>query len=304
MQADPNKWYVEPVRPTLLHQIKLNAILYSGRTAFQTVEIIDTDPFGLTLVLDGKTQSAQADEFIYHEALVHPAMVAHPDPRSVLIAGGGEGATLREVLAHRTVQRAVMVDLDRELVALCREHLPGWHRGAFDDPRGELVFDDARRYLEQASGSFDVIIVDITDPTEGGPSLPLFTEAFYRMALGRLTPGGIFVTQAGPASHGLANAFTAICSTLRAAAGSVHPYRADVPSFGGEWGFALAVKDGGLPSLTPREIDGRIGERVTADLGFYDGDAHAGLFALPRWLRRELASQRHVITEERPVYID
>ena len=304
MKADDAKWYVEPVRRGLLHQIKLKSVVYSGRTAFQDVEIIDTDPFGLTLVLDGKTQSAEADEFIYHEALVHPALLAHPEPKTVLIAGGGEGATLREVLAHRTVQRAVMVDLDRELVELCRERLPGWHRGAFDDPRAQLAFGDARGYLEQQAAGFDIIVLDITDPTEGGPSLPLFTEAFYRLALSRLSPGGILVTQAGPASQGMAGAFTAICNTLKAAAGCVYPYVAEVPSFGGAWGFAMAVESGELPSLTGEEIDRRIADRIATELGFYDGAAHAGLFGLPKWLRGEVAAQRHVIADDSPVFID
>ena len=116
--SDPDKhrWFSDNISPdlTMLHSIKER--IYSGRTKFQSIDIINTGSFGVCLVLDGKIQSSEADEFIYHEALVHPAMLAHPQPEKVFIAGGGEGATLREVLAHKTVKRAVMVDIDEEVV--------------------------------------------------------------------------------------------------------------------------------------------------------------------------------------------
>ena len=216
-------WYTEPVRATLHHSLVLKRVIFSGATALQRVDILDTDPFGKTLVLDGKTQSAAADEFIYHEALVHPALVAHDAPADVFIAGGGEGATLREVLAHRTVRRAVMADLDGELVGLCREHLPEWHAGAFDDPRAELEIGDARAALERRGAEFDVIVIDVTDPTEAGPSLPLFTAEFYAMAARRLKPGGVLVTQAGPATLGMTKALTAIRHTVAQAFGRAAP---------------------------------------------------------------------------------
>ncbi len=296
-----DEWYVESVQPTLFQQLKLTARIYSGRTAYQQVEVIETDPLGRTLVLDGKTQSAEGDEFIYHEALVHPGLIAHPGPRDVFIAGGGEGATLREVLAHRTVDRVVMADLDRELVELCKELLPSWHRGAFDDPRAELVFGDARRVLEEREQPFDAIVIDVTDPAETGPSLPLFTDSFYRLALSRLRPGGVLVTQAGPAALGMSRVFSAICHTVHEAAGSVAPYRVDMLSFGSSWGFAMT---GATTALTAEEIDGRIRERVATDLRLYDGAAHAGLFSLPRWLRHDLDNEDRVITDDAPVFLD
>ena len=122
---------------------EVTRVLYEGRTRFQEVRIVETRPYGLALFLDGAPQSAVADEFVYHEALVHPALVAHPSPRRVLIAGGGEGATLREVLRHPTVEQATMVDIDGELVELARRHLEPMHRGAFDDPRARVIVGDA-----------------------------------------------------------------------------------------------------------------------------------------------------------------
>ena len=301
MRTPANEWYSEPIQPTFLHQLKLKAVHYTGRTAHQRVEVIETEPLGRTLVLDGKTQSAEADEFIYHEALVHPALLAHPDPREVLILGGGEGATLREVLAHRTVRRAVMVDLDAELVALCKEHLPSWHRGAFDDPRAQLVFADARKYLQGCHDTFDVIILDVTDPAEGGPSQRLFTLGFYQMARERLSADGLLVTQAGPTSHGMAGLFTAIANTVQEGFGRVFPYQVNLLSYGSDWGFTLASRHPDLAALAPQEIDQRIATRVSSELRFYDGTTHLGMFALPKWLRQELAAEQCILTEESQV---
>ena len=302
MRSPNNKWYIEPVLPNFLHQLELKAVRYEGETALQRVEIIETDPLGLTLVLDGKTQSARADEFIYHEALVHPALIAHPNPRNVLIAGGAEGAVLREVLAHRSVQSAVMVDMDAELVAICREHLPEWHQGAFEDPRTHLVFGDARKFLQDHAGQFDVIIVDVTDPQQSGESYLLFTEAFYRLAKERLNPDGYLVTQAGPTSFELAGLFCAVASTVGSVFGRASPYCVDLLSFGSNWGFVLAGPEP-FPALTPLEVDRRITGRVTRELRFYDGTTHQGAFSLPKWLRRQLAAESRVITDTAPVFL-
>ena len=303
MTGPVDKWYTEPILPTFLHQLKLKAVHFTGKTAYQSVQIIETEPLGITLVLDGKTQSAQADEFIYHESLVHPALVAHPNPVNVLIAGGGEGATLREALAHRTVERVVMVDLDSELVEICKHYLPSWHQGAFDDPRVELLFGDARQYIQDYGALFDVIIMDITDPSEGGPSYLLFTQEFYRTALKKLAPEGILVTQAGPAGFEMAEVFTAVANTMGSVFGKIVPYRVGMLSFGSDWGFVMAGRRPSPAACDPDEVDRRLASRVASELRFYDGEAHAGLFGLPKWLRGRLAADEHVITEANPVFM-
>src|SRR3972149_10077921 len=155
---DKHRCFSDYISPdlTMLHSIKER--IYSGRSKFQSVDIINTGSFGICLVLDGKIQSSEADEFIYHEALVHPAMLTHPHPEKVFIAGGGEGATLREVLAHKTVKRAVMVDIDEEVTAISRKYLPDHARGAFEDPRTHLHYTDARQHLENSPDRYDIII--------------------------------------------------------------------------------------------------------------------------------------------------
>jgi hypothetical protein len=165
------EWYLDLTNRFELTGFRRDRVLVAGRTEFQAFEIFENRLWGRMLILDERLQSAEADEFIYHEALVQPAMLAHPEPRRVLVMGGGEGATLREVLRHPGVTRAVMVDIDGELVGLCREWLPSFHAGAFDDPRTELVFADGRGWLAaQPDRDLDVIILDLPEPLEeGGP---------------------------------------------------------------------------------------------------------------------------------------
>lgn len=300
-----NKWYVEPILPSLIQHLELTGYHYKGRTAFQDVEIVETAPFGITILLDGKTQSAQGDEFIYHEALVHPALVMHPSPKTVFIGGGGEGATLREVLAHKTVERAVMVDLDGEFVRLCKERLPTWHQGAFEDPRATVLHEDARKYLQDYQGKFDVIIMDVTDPSEGGPSYLLYTESFYRMAAERLSPGGVIVTQAGPASLNMVSVLTAVANTMRSAVGNAFPYRANMLSFGSDWGFVLSRRAPAQApplAMSPEEIDRRLARGLTRELRFYSGAAHHGAFGIPKWLQTQVQAETRLITDDNPIF--
>ena len=170
-------------------QLKVDKVYYQGKTEHQSVFLFYNKIFGKVLFLDGKLQSAQIDEFIYHEALVHPALISHSASRKVLIIGGGEGATLREALRHSSVKKAVMVDVDKKLVELCQEYLPEWSAGAFSDSRAELIFKDARCYLEKTNQKFDVIVSDLTEPVEGGPSIYLFTREFFKSSKFSLVAG-------------------------------------------------------------------------------------------------------------------
>src|SRR2546425_8355732 len=146
MDAPKNsKWFHERLGPSEGHVHEVKTVLFSKKTPFQHIEIVELGDYGLSLILDGKVQSTQTDEFIYHEVLVHPAMLVHPNPKRVMVIGGGEGATLREGLPHRSVERALMGDIDREGVEGSRAMLPGFHAGAFGRPRAQLGFEGARR---------------------------------------------------------------------------------------------------------------------------------------------------------------
>ncbi len=267
------------------------------------MQIIDSCDFGHCLLLDGKLQSSQRDEFIYHEALVHPALITHPGPASVFIAGGGEGATLREVLTHRTVKKVVMVDIDQEAVDLCKRFLPSLHQGAFDDRRADVLHLDARKYLADSSELFDAMVMDITDPVEGGPSWKLYTREFYQIVADRMAPGGILVVQSGPANLHDMGVFTAICRTLREVFPRVFPYAAGIPSFGGAWGFMVATQDQYPSALKATEVDTRIATRVGRQPRFYDGTTHQGMFHLPRYLRDGMRECQSIITDQSPVFL-
>ena len=296
-------WFAESVTPDLAVIARLRGVLFSGATAYQKVEVLDSYVFGRSLVLDGKTQSTESDEFIYHESLVHPAMFCHPEPRSVFIGGGGEGGTLREALAHHSVENVTMIDLDAEVVELCRQHLPNHHQGSFDDPRLTLLHEDARAHLQSEGAGFDVIILDLVDPLEEGTAYLLYTDEFYRIAKSRLNPGGVLVTQSGPAglpSH--RECFTTIFRTLsevftHTAAAQVH-----VPAFETLWGFTIA-SDAPLLTLSGTDLDSAISRRINRELRHYDSETHLGMFALPKFLRDSIAEETRINRDDSPVFM-
>ncbi|WP_243671364.1 hypothetical protein [Vulcanisaeta sp. JCM 16161] len=172
-------WFIEFNTPFSYHVRGIRRVLYSGVTKYQRIAIVEFEDLGKALVLDGKIQSSLYDEFVYHESLVHPAMITHPHPRKVLILGGGEGATAREVLKHRGVEEVIMVDIDDEVIRLVKEYLPEMSQGAFDNPKLKLILQDGRKFLEESRDRYDVIVLDLTDPLEGGPSYLLYTIEFY-----------------------------------------------------------------------------------------------------------------------------
>ncbi|MEW6033328.1 MAG: polyamine aminopropyltransferase [Chloroflexota bacterium] len=300
---DKANWFRDALSPDLVQFHRVRGRLYSGRTRFQSVDVIETGGFGRCLVLDGRVQSTEGDEFIYHEALVQPAMLVHPGPRSVLIAGGGEGATLRQVLLHSTVTRAVMVDIDEEVIRVSREYLPSLHGGSFDDPRAELVMGDARKYIETGRRKFDVIVLDLPEALEQGPARLLYTHEFYSVVQKRLEPGGILALQADNASWGCLNGFPAIINTLKSVFPVVRPYQAHIPSFGGSWGFATASQGLDPLTLSAERVDRVIAERRVNGLRFYDGLTHVHLFSLPKHLRNRLDQEQRAISDAAPLSV-
>jgi spermidine synthase len=308
MTSFPNQpnWYSEHLTPNLVQTARLERVLYSGHTKYQSVSLIETASFGRMLILDGKTQSSESDEFIYHEALVQPAMVAHPRPEHIFVAGGGEGATIREILKHSTVQDVQMVDLDQEVVELCRQYLPNHHAGAFEDVRTCVHFEDALAYLEKTQDRFDIIVIDIPDPLEGGPAYRLYTQEFYRLIQSRLRAGGLVVAQSGPAGPGnCREVFTAIHQTMSSIFYSTFPYTAYIPSFGTVWGFIICgSKDSpNMRFISPGIIDARVAERMNNSLSYYDGETHASLGMLPKYLRKALSEETRLITNNSPLYV-
>jgi len=291
-------WVTEWISPKEAHMHGLEEVYYEGRTRYQHVLIARTQAFGDALFLDGYVQSTEADEFIYHEALVHPAMLAHPSPRRVAVIGGGEGATIREVLRYPGVERVVMVDIDGELIELAKRYLGKWHQGAFEDRRVELVLTDGRRFLEEAEpGSFDVVILDLTDPAEGTPGVMLYTEEFYRAVAGALGPEGVAVTQATSTRYNLFM-YAIIRNTMARVFPHVRPYKAFIPAFLSEWGFMLASK-----GRDPLVDEGEVERRLPGGLRFLDAETYRCLFTLPKHVKEAMAREKRVSTDAEPATI-
>ena len=302
MSFIPSDWYCESLTPDLALVSRLNETIFSKETQYQRVDIIDTIPFGRCLVLDGKIQSSEADEFIYHEALVHPALLTHPNPKNILIAGGGEGSTLRETLKNSTVDKVTMVDLDEEVVEICKKYLPHHHAQSFNDSRLVMHYADVMQFLETTDDSYDVIIMDVPDPLEHGPAYQLYTQEFYTLLKSRLTKAGVAVSQAGFAGPTSSQeVFSPIYRTLSTIFPTLAPFRVFLPSFGGMWGFML-VSNHQSSIISQTEIDKAIAERITGDLHFYDGETHISIFALPKYLRNGLADEQRVISKNSPIF--
>lgn len=270
------------------------------RTEFQEVLIAETRAFGKALFMDGVIMSSAHDEGAYHAALVHPALFTHPAPKRVLVGGGGEGATLREILRHPEVERVTMVDIDEEAVRACREYLPEWHRGAFEDPRVELVFDDVRAVLERMPpGELDVVILDLGDPVVSEPSRHAATEQFYGLVVRALGPGGIAGVQAGEVDGATTDNYRAFLRTLGRCFRHVRPYRRSIPSFCCSWGFALAA-EAPLPEAPP-ELEARFERAGGTAFEDYDPEGHRAMMWLSPRERRRLEAPGRIFRDEEPV---
>ncbi|MCC6042437.1 MAG: polyamine aminopropyltransferase [Candidatus Verstraetearchaeota archaeon] len=296
------RWIAEHQTESTVVLHKVKRVLYSGRSKYQEIDVVETQDYGLCLILDGKVQSSLIDEFIYHEALVHPAMVTHPCPEKVLVIGGGEGGTIREVLRHNTVKNVVMVDIDEEVIRVSKTFMPQLSAGAFEDKRLRLVIGDGRAYLERTGEQYDVILIDVTDPLPGGPSYPLYTKQFYELVKKHLKPDGLMATQATSVFYSR-KSYALIYNTLKQVFPVVRAYSAWVPSYASAWGFVLASLKFDPLDLSDEEVGRRLTERGVSTLKFYCPEYHKPLFALPLYLRKALEEEREVATDERPTFM-
>lgn len=189
------EWYPEKLFPHVRQTFAVTEIIYRERTEHQDLVIFQNPTYGRVLALDNIIQVTERDEFVYHEMMTHVPILAHGRARRVLIIGGGDGGILREVLRHKSVERCVMVEIDRGVVDMCLKYMPSIPAKAFNDKRGELIITDGAKYVAETKDVFDVIIIDSTDPM--GPGEVLFTETFYKGCRRLLADGGIMVNQNG-----------------------------------------------------------------------------------------------------------
>ena len=253
--------------------------LFRGDSDHQSILVFENPLLGRVLVLDGVVQTTEADEFVYHEMLAHVPLVGHGAVAEVLIVGGGDGGMLEEVLKH-PVERVTLVELDPQVVAVCREHLPAICGGAFDDPRTDLVIAEGAAYVAATERRFDLVIVDSPDPI--GPARALFERGFYADCRDSLREGGLLVTQngvpffQGDEVRGNAHAFARLFPYWGF-------YAAPVPTYyGGHMAFGWASESRDLADARADVIRERAMPLATR---YYNSDVHAAAFALPNYIR-------------------
>ena len=262
-------------------RFEVTRVVCREKTDYQDLMIFENPTFGRVLALDGVIQTTQKDEFAYHEMLAHVPLVAHGTAARVLIIGGGDGGILREVLRHRTVKKATLVEIDFAVVERCREHLPGLSDGAFEDSRTELVIDDGVAYAAQSDEAFDIIIVDSTDPA--GPGEGLFGGAFYADCKKRLAADGVMAAQSGVPFF-QADELVRTGQRLMPFFADVAFYTTAVPTYvGGLMALAFATDNASLRQLPEAVIEKRFAA-AGFETRYYTAAVHVAAFALPRFI--------------------
>ena len=271
-------WLTEWETEALRVQHRIVRTLFRGKSPYQDVAIVESEEFGRMLVLDGIIQTTVRDEFIYHEMLAHVPLFSHPKPERVLVIGGGDGGTVREVLKHPEVKRVHLVEIDEMVVRACREYLPEL-AGKLGDPRVEVHFADGIEYVKGRRHAFDVILVDSSDPL--GPAEGLFTTEFYRDASEALKKDGILAVQS-ESPFVTPDLVKAIYEAISPHFQSAQLYTAQVPVYSvGPWSFVIASK---------RLADCRAPKRTRASVKtrYYSPEVHKAAFVLPPYIQERL----------------
>ncbi len=277
------RWIDETLHPHFRCSLATDKVLYENKTGHQHLIIFENDTFGRVMMLDGVVQLTDKDEFIYHEMMAHTPILAHGDARRALIIGGGDGGVLREVLRHESIERAVLCEIDRDVVELSLKHLPNISQGAFDDPRVELVIADGVKYVAETDERFDCIIVDSTEPV--GPAAVLFTKPFFEGCRRCLNEPGILVTQNGlPFLH--PDHLRATMALFGELFEDSATYLCTQPTyFGGPFALAWASNDKSLRKTKLKKLRERF-EKAEIETNYYTPKVHKAAFSLPVYVER------------------
>lgn len=273
-------WYTEKQTPHVGLTCQITETLCHKKTPYQELAIIDTKQFGRMLVLDGMVQTTIKDEFVYHEMITHIALQTHPNPKRVLVVGGGDGGSLREIVKYPSIEEAVLAEIDEEVVTASRKFLPEIS-SALDHPRVKIMIGDGMAHVREHKNYYDVIIVDSTEPV--GPAIGLFGEEFYKDVHAALKDDGIFVAQTeSPFFNGdlISKAYSRINRVFPIA----KLYLANVPTYpSGLWSFTIGSK-----KYDPQEIKGL---KQSLSTRYYCIDIHHGAFALPVFTQELLTGE-------------
>lgn len=286
-----SQWFFEGEipydRPDTKIGIKIKKKIYSGQSRFQKIEVYDTCAYGRILVLDDIVQLSEKDEFIYHEMLCQPPIFLQGKPEKVLIVGGGDGGSLKEVLRHRGVKEVWMVEIDGKVIEVCQKHLPKVSGRAFNDKRAKVLTEDGKEFISRYNNFFDVIILDLSDPA--GPAKELISLKFYQNVKKALKKGGVISIQSGslsdqPRLTGL------ILKRAEKVFSSAEIRRVVIPSyFAGEYGFITAA-DSNLTNVSSREIEKRV-KASKLDFKYYSPEIHFVAKTLPKYLSDKLTKR-------------
>jgi spermidine synthase len=257
---------------------RVNQVLHSEKTRYQELAIIDTLEWGKTLVLDGNIQVTEADEFIYHEMITHTAMNSHPNPEKVLIIGGGDGGTAREVLKHKRVEQVDLVEIDGRVVENSKVYLPSM-ACSYDDPRLKLYVEDGIKFVQDSQDLYDLVIVDSSDPI--GPAVQLYSADFYTDVHRRLQEDGMIVAQSeSPVFY--QDIFVSVYKNLSSVFSTVKVSLAPIMTYtAGPWSFTIGSK-----KWDPETI---ADDKMTINgLKYYNERIHKGAFILPQFIEEML----------------
>jgi spermidine synthase len=283
-------WVNETLYPSWGQRFLVKRELARVQSEFQDIVIFDSYSHGRVMVLDGCIQITERDEFVYQEMLAHVPLLAHGAARNILIIGAGDGGVLRRVLQHNTVERAVMVEIDGEVIRLSKELLPEIGGGAWHDARAEIIVGDGIDYVARApDASFDIIIVDSTDPI--GVGEVLFTDAFYESCARVLTPRGLVVNQCG-VPFMQAEELAETSRRRRQFFPHVSAYVAAVPTYvGGYMTLGIASKSADIAAPSADEISARAAQAgILGTTQYWTPHIHVGSFHLPPYISCHLPS--------------
>lgn len=279
--------YDDPWTSKTFLSYSVKRVYESFETPFQKIDVFEAEDFGTVLCLGGVTNVTDRDESPYHELLAHVPMLSHPNPRRVLIIGGGDGGTLREVLRHPSVEEAVLVDIDAEVIRCARKYFPAL-AVALDHPKANVIVGDGLAYVEEAAARgehFDVILVDSTDPVDA--AVELFTEGFYRSCAALLGEDGILVPQSDSPTFCI-DRVVAIHETLGGIFRNVTPYFGHCLAYpGASWAFMASTNGEKVGPNVPAER----WEPLTGELRYLNAPMQAASFAQAEYVRRALAGE-------------
>lgn len=279
-------WFTDRDENTALSLRLTGEVLYRKKSDYQLTQVLDTYAYGKMLTIDNMVMCTERDEFVYHEMLTHIAMQTHPNPKKILVIGGGDGGTVRELLRYEDVEQVTMVEIDENVIEASKQHLPTLS-SAFDHPKLQLLIYDGIKYLKDCtSEEFDLIIVDGSDPK--GPAEGLFGEAFFKDVHRCLKSDGILCMQSeGPRFS--QDAFIALHQCLGGIFGAeqVHCYLAFIPTYpSGMWSFQFASKGDIHPTKHMKEGIDDFAQKH--DLQYYNEAVHRAAFALPTFVANML----------------